>query len=369
MATPEWEVPGPSEARGERSIMPAFVMPDVAASDRPIADRAPDPAPPLEAVVEPSAAASLPRLARPGERRRQLLVAALIGLLVGMVVPGGIAAAEQMAAQERADRLRATASAYLAAIAVGRSDEATALVPLPALAAPAGARGAPGWLLESADRIRGAVVPFVHVEGQAGRVVVRYRVADRTVTRTLEAEQVDGAWRFIDSLAEPVVMHQVGGGTASIAGTLMTGAAVQLYPGVYRFDAFARELVEIGGNAFEVDGDPGTRTEAVAGARIVPAVHDRVIQVALAASAACQQQDGCVLAPDAAVRAPEGATLLGAMDDPGAIDLVVPLEAVVEGSERWTEMRIRVTADELGSPAAWLCSAPGAPGGALEPCP
>lgn len=76
-----------------------------------------------------------------------------------------------------------------------------------------------------------------------------------------------------------------------------------------------------------------------------------------------------MLAPDAAVRAPEGATLLGAMSDPGAIDLVVPLEAVIGGAERWTQMRIRVTADEQGSPAAWLCSAPGAPGGTLAPCP
>lgn len=148
-----------------------------------------------------------------------------------LAVPGGIAAAERVAAQQRSDSLRATASAYLAAIAEGRSDEATALVPLPALASPA-ARGAPEGLLATAGRIRDAAVPFVQVEGQTGLAVVHDGVAGRTVTRTLAAEQLDGAWRFIDSLAEPVMVRGADSGAPSIAGTQLPGTAVQLYPGV-----------------------------------------------------------------------------------------------------------------------------------------
>ena len=98
-------------------------------------------------------------------------------------------------------------------------------------------------------------------------------------------------------------------------------------------------------------------------------MHDRVVQVALSAATACQRQDGCVLAPDAAVRVPAGATLLGPASETGPIDVAVPLEAVVAGAERWTEMRVRVGVDERGDPAVWLCTAPGAPGGTLKPCP
>lgn len=348
------------------SPMPEFAMPDPA-PDPPVDDQGAQRPAAHAAPSEPTAAADPPRLERPRGSPRHLLVAALLGLLVGMLVPGGIAAAEQVAAQARADGLRAAASTYLAAIAGGRSDEATALVPLSARSAPADARTAPPAVLGSAQRIREADVPFVHVEGTTGLAVVHYRLAARAVTRTLEAELVDGEWRLDGSLAEPVVVQRVEGATASIAGIEMTGAVVHLYPAVYRFDAFTHELVEFGGNAFEVDGDPSTRTEAVAGARIVPAVHDRVVQVALAAASACQRQDGCVLAPDAAVRVPEEVTLIGPASETGSIDVAVPLEAVVSGTERWTQMRIRV--DEPGDAAAWLCTAPGAPGGALRPCP
>ena len=243
-------------------------------------------------------------------------------------------------------------------------------MPLPELPGLTAVRVVPDAVLGSADRIRGASVPFVQVADRTGLAVVRYRVGDRSVTRTLEAEHADGGWRFDSSLAEAVVVRRVQEAVeASIAGVELAGAVVQLYPGVYRFDVLEGALVQSGGDEFEVDGDPSTRTEAVSSSRIAPAMEARVVEVALAAVEACQARDGCVIAPDADVRVLDTPLLLSPPREARTIDVSVPIESVVAGAERQTQMRIQVAADEHGAPGAWLCTAPGAPGGALVPCP
>ncbi len=303
-------------------------------------------------------------------RRRSLLLAALLGVLIGVAVPTGIGAVEWAAGRARSDGLRALATAYLSAIAAGESDAATALVPLPVTTGATVPRAAADEVLQAAIRIRDPAVQLVHSGAQDGAAVVRYRLAGRSITRTLEAEHVDGAWRFIASLAEPVAVQRLDPmATASVAGVDLAGGVVHLYPGVYRFDVASTELIEFGGEQFAVDGDPTTRTEAYVGAHVAPAVQVRALEVARAAVDACQAQAGCAVPPEAEVRILDGVHLVSADRRSGAIDMAVSLEIRMEELRRGAGLRITLQPGEDGGAATWLCSQPGALEHDLAACP
>ncbi len=96
---------------------------------------------------------------------RQLVIACLLGVVIGAAPPAALQAADRTAAEERVDGLRSTALAYLSAIAAGDAERATAMVPV-------SGHAAPDAVLRSADPIADAAVRLVMVDGAAGAVEV-----------------------------------------------------------------------------------------------------------------------------------------------------------------------------------------------------
>src|SRR5688572_10275426 len=109
--------------------MPEFEMPPVAAPR------------PAAALDEPRAAppgrpaeldASVPRAKRPKASFgwRQVLIAGLVGAVLGAAVPAAFEASDRSVAAARVDGLRTAALDYLTAIAEGRAELASTVVSL-----------------------------------------------------------------------------------------------------------------------------------------------------------------------------------------------------------------------------------------------
>lgn len=341
--------------------MPQFEMPPQAE------DAARPAAPPEDADPLPPVADDPPDAARARLRFgwRQLLVAGLVGALVGGAVPAVLQSLDDSAASVRVERLRSVALEYLTAIASGRAGVATALAPVHS-----GARVAPDAVLQSADPITDVAVQLVQVDGETGSADVRYRLAGSEVFRTLEAREVEGEWRLETTLAEvadvtftdPIARVQVAGVPLDDAVPLL------LYPGAYRVDAFSGPFFLSGGDEFVVDGDPSTPTAPYVTAGVVPRIRDYATELALDAVADCQMRSRCPVG--------HGLRLLPVGEpypvdvDPqaGAVDLSVPIMARDGEDTQWFEVRLRATLDADGAPVEWRCGEPGESGGPLRSC-
>ncbi|ROR65123.1 hypothetical protein [Agrococcus jenensis] len=332
----------------------------------------PEPAPVIEAPVEPPpvrdprssapdsvAERDLPEpFARPRRPWRQLVIAALIGVLVGAGLPTAMQGIDQAAADARIERLRQTAMDYLTAIAEGASDRATAMAPVEG-------ETPPDAVLQSADRLDEPEVRMTTVDGDAATVEVRYRVAGQTVTRALEAEEVDGAWQLRTSIAEPTMAYTYEGYAAvTIAGVeLPSSRRTLLYPGAYESDRVEGSLVVSGGNPIIVDGDPLTPTELVSTMELAPGLDELAQEVAVAHVRACDAE--CTFEPDAALRV-DGPWVMG--EEPtGAVNVSMQVYTSAFSGQT-VEMQLRAIVDEAGTLVSWQCAMPSASEFELEPC-
>lgn len=343
--------------------MPRFEMPsEVVAPPSTVAD---EPGVETSRDAQPSAPVHARPVTRSGFGWRQVVIACVLGAVLGAAVPATLDAVERAAAAARVDTLRAAALDYLTAIADGRAELASEAVPL-------GGRGAaaPDAVLQAAGRIEAYEVRLVHVDGAVGTAEVRYRVGGSDVYRTLQAEHDATGWRLQTSLAEVVDLAYYEPITrVQIAGVpLGGGAPVLLYPGTYTVDIVSGPIFLSGGDVFVVDGDPHTPTVPYVTAGVVPQISDYATELAMASVAACQTEPGCAVPADARVE-PTGAVVrMGMGATMESIDLSVPVAAAVEGGPEWFEVRVRVVLDERGAPVEWLCGKPGELGTDLVPC-
>ncbi|MFP5251059.1 MAG: hypothetical protein ACLGHD_01670 [Actinomycetes bacterium] len=332
------------------SRMPEFEMPPEppagAVDDVPDRVDAPDRADASDAsdasAAEPQPAPDVDRTGNGAGRRR--LIAGVI--LAALLVAGGSTAAIVQAVQRQAEAadtaaLTELALDYIGAIADGRADDATALVPVegdaPLLTDAA---------LAAADRTRRFDVAAVELDGDAATVLVELSGGPGRIERRLAAVRDAGEWHLTTSLAERVVLEQergvgvlprlLGVEIGGVGGTL-------LYPGLYRTEPIDEGLVSIEPSTIRVDGDPATPAETGLPAwRASEGLIDEARRLALAHGVACQAASSCP--------APAGA-LLGLGDtaqlqiaDDGALELDVPLRALAEGSAAPADLWVGVRA-------------------------
>ncbi|MGC5076766.1 hypothetical protein [Agrococcus sp. DT81.2] len=339
---------------------PDFVMPPEAVAPPALP---PESAPPEDAgrahdpTAEPEGAAAAPRMPW-----RQLIVAGLVGVLIGAALPAGVQAAQDAAAAAQVEALRSTAMAYLTAIAEGDAERATAMVPVDG-------HMPPDVVLGSAERIEELEVQLVTIEDDVARIDVRFEVGAAEQVRELAAERVDEEWRITTSLAEQVIVHSFDGVTGvTLAGvTLPANRSVVLYPGVYRADEVETPLLRSGGERFEVDGDPNTPSDLFSNPMLTDEFRDAAVDVATARVAACLEQQGCPFDADTAVPPRAELYIMGIDPADGTIDVVVPL-GYVGSMGQWQELPLRANVDEAGALVSWDCGQPGRPHHDLEAC-
>ncbi|WP_413318437.1 hypothetical protein AA0Z99_00480 [Agrococcus sp. 1P02AA] len=298
---------------------------------------------------------------------RQLLVAGIVGTLLGIALPTAMRALDDAGATAQSERLRGVALDYLTAIATGRAGVATALAPVTSRG-----RIAPDAVLASAEPITDFSVQLVEVAGASGSVDVRFRVGGTDVLRSLEAALVEGEWRLRDSLAEVVdVRFREPIGRVEVAGVPLDGRSpVLLYPGSYTIDAHSGAFLLSGGDRFVVDGDARTPTVPYVTAGVVPRVRDYATELALDVVADCQQRSRCPVALGLRLL-PVGEPYPVAADAAaGVVELMVSITAV--GADpgvqaEWFDVRLRAILDERGVPIEWRCGEPGEPE-ALRSC-
>jgi hypothetical protein len=340
--------------------MPEFEMPaEVDAPPRP--EQRPQPTTERpQHTAEPDASDALESPRRAGLSWRHVLIGAVVGAIVGAAIPGGIQVAERAAATADETSLRTAVTEYLTAIADGGAVEATRLVPLPSEAG-----DVTDAMLASAEAIDEISVPFVQVDGDVGAVEVRYSVGAVEVQRTLDAERVAGAWWVTTSLAEPVEPTYWGNMTdVTIGGTaLVPGGSTYLYPGLYEIDEVDGPIMRVRGERFAVDGDPGSPTEAIVQAEVMPDVARTAAEVAQVVARMCQAEQTCPIPPEAELL---GAEAYVWASSPEEVELSVQLQI---DETQWQEVRVRIETDQQGRPSAWFCGQPGAYATPVDPCP
>jgi len=297
---------------------------------------------------------------------RHIAVAGLIGVLVGAALPVGVRAAEQAAADADADRLRSTAMMYLTAIAEGHAALATSMVP-----SPGAGDIAPDAVLQSAAPIAAPEVRLVAIDGDAAVVEVAFELGARRVSRTLDAARIDGRWQLGTTLAEPVAVPppygQTGGDGVRVGGvTLETGGGALLYPGRYEVDLQQTRLLRVGGDPFEVDGDPATPVVIGASTTASDELAAAAATVARDRVGVCQLLAECPIDVQTVAR-PSDAIAVARVDPAGrSIDLAVPLGLGSGYGGTGETLQLRALLGEAGWLVGWECSDPGA--GAFEPC-
>ncbi len=286
--------------------------------------------------------------ARPRLPWRQLTAAALIGILVGAGVPAVFQGIDRAGADARVESLRSTAMAYLEAIAAGESDTATSMVPVEQ-------ETPPDAVLRAAQRIELPDVRLTTIDGDLATVEVRYRVGGRQVARTLDAAHVDGEWRVLTTLAEPFMAYSHDDrGVVTVAGVeLPSSRRVLLYPGSYATDRTTTPLIVLGGDRFDVDGDPSTQTEIFSSMELAPGIGDAAEEVGIAHVRACDLE-ACAIDADADVSSVDG-PWVSSIDASGAVDLVLQLHSR-EFAGQLRELRMRAVVDEAGALVEWECS-------------
>lgn len=330
-----------------------------------------------EHTAEADALDALEPPRRHGRGWRSLLVAGLIGAVIGAAIPGGLQLAERAAADADEERLRAVATDYLVAIAEGRAEDATGMVPLPE-----GRDASPDAVLQAAvGRLEAPEVRLVTIDGDLATVEVRYEVDASDHARTLEAERTGGTWRLTTPLVEQVRVHQAVPGTTSIAGvsvgsTMPNTAGAWLYPGEYRLDERGPAVLRMTSEPFTIDGDPATVSETFLDAQLAPQHQAQVFERALAVARQCQAGTECTIPADAELAADH--TFIRSLSERG-VDISVLLSTapvlVDQGTptQGWTthgvEVVVRLELDEAGELAGWLCAPVGGYGTPSEPCP
>lgn len=353
----------PGQDERVSTSMPEFEMPAaVEAPPRPEASAAaPSTVRPAH-TADPDASDPLEPPGRSGLGWRHLLVAGLVGAIVGAAIPGGVQLVERAAADAQVESLRTVALEYLNAIADGHADDATAMVPLAGAA-----QAAPDAVLQSADRIEDVEVRLVHIDGDIGSVEVRYTAEHTDIARTLEAERLDSEWRLTTTLAEPlfIAAHDARM-DVGIGGVALPMWGAHLYPGVYEVDQEAGPLLSTRSEPFIIDGDPATRPEVYVESALLPELAQRASQYARAVVRECQAAPDCAVPADAEL-SEQGNYVYGVSGD--AIDVSVQLMAGSDINGQWFEVRVRITMDEAGAPAQWLCAPMDTYATPSEPCP
>jgi len=305
-----------------------------------------------------------PRRPRRGIEWRHVLVAGVVGAIVGALLPGGIQLAERAAVGADEDRLRATAMEYLTAIVEGRAVDAEAMI-----GGSRGSRAVSDAVLQSAEGITDPGVRLVHIDGDEATVEVSYAVGGEDVVRPLSAERAAGTWQLTDSLVEGVAVYANGGGLEPrIAGIAVpSSATMQLHPGVYAFDEVEDPLLEARGEAFAVDGDPSTRGEVHFEAMPAEGLLDRASSIAVAVAERCRADNTCAEVPDGDIRS-AGAPFLAAVA-PQFLELRAQVVVGGEHSGIWFDLGIRIPRDDDGVASEWLCTPIGGFEPPTEPCP
>lgn len=343
-------------------LTPDFVMPaEQVEPPAPVAAPPPSSEPPE--VEDPRVERGDAVLVRERPVWRRLLVAALVGVLLGSAGLAAVQQADRTAADARLESLGATAQRYLDAIADGDAELATAIAPLDGEAAPAA-------VLEAAEPITGVEVAFVLEERGAGSVEVRYLVGSVRERRTLGAAQAAGGWRLTTSLAEPVVVHVPDGSAgARIGGVeLPPSRAVLLYPGRYEIDEVMGGLLHSGGEGFEVDGDPESLTELYSTVQPSERLRNAAAAVAASRVESCRQLPACPIDRYTVTpTSPAAPEILRILPD-GSIDLVLVVGLDAADGGRRQELQLRAVVDEAGTLVAWECGEVDRPHGDLRPC-
>lgn len=363
--------------------MPDFAMPPEA--DAPASAAATDAAHATVAAGEPSAVphdAHPERAARPASasdedeepwgrpdpqpaRRpwRLLLAATLVGVLLGAGLVSAVQGMERAAGDGDRDRLTEAAMAYLTAIADGRAEEATRLVPPPGLAGAADLLT--DQVLDAAGRITEPQAGFAQIEGDEARIEVGFVLGRTDVSRTLEAVREAGGWRVTTSLAERVQNYSYGPGmsTISLAGVPASSGELLLYPALYMTDAHDDGFVSTQSVTFSVDGDARTPTEIAPMVEVVPGVAGRLEPVAMAFALACQLREGCGIPPGELAPTGQVQPYFGGAE---ATEASVYLARSTDESAEleWHEVRMR--GDFGADPAAWECGTPSLGTGQVE---
>lgn len=311
----------------DAGTMPEFVMPVEPPAGPPAASAPPElderPAPGVTALHPSELEPREHPPVRPRRPWRQLIAAGAIGVVVGAAIPGGFQAVERSAAAADRAGLEALALEYVTAIAEGRADDATALVPP---SAPGGAPLLVDAVLATAQRIGEPAVGVVQIDGDSARVDVRFRSSSGERTRTLEAERAAEGWTIRTSLAEPVLLYDMGfGAAATIAGVALDPVRPSLlYPGIYTTDEQEDEWVRVEPGQVRVDGDPTTPSEVMLSTEVVPELSEAATEEALRRAAACAADPACDLPADARFEGIQPAYLSG-MNGPDSIELGVAI--------------------------------------------
>jgi type II secretory pathway pseudopilin PulG len=319
--------------------------------------------PALTAEAEPAAVSGSPDGAelegdgpppRSAARRRLVAGAVLAALAIVGVSTAAIVQGVQRAVEHAAtEAVSAVALDYLSAIAEGRGDAATALVPVDG-PAPLLTDAA----LADAGRIQAFRVEGVELAGDAATVDVAFRTGQGRVVRELGAVQEGGAWRLTTTLAERVVLD------AAISGPLPRyldtdiggGEGTLLYPAMYRIEPVVLGLVHVGPTTLVVDGDPSTATPRSGSWSIADGVLEGALERALAHAVACRRGDSCPVPSDALLGAAgSNGYRIGA---DGAVEHIVPIQVLAGGAglaQVW--VAVRASVDAAGG-IDWQCSGP-----------
>lgn len=316
-------------------------------------------------TAEPDAHGGAAHGGRRGINWRHVMVAAVVGMLAGAAIPGGIQVAERAGVSGDQSSLRAVAMDYLAAIADGRASDASAMVAVQPAAL------VPDAVLQSARRITEPEVRLVHIDGDAASVEVEYTLGRAQISRTLEADRVDGSWQLSRPLTEAVTFYQY----SPIAGARIAGIEISLnqplymYPGIYTVDPMLDDAILASrSEPFSVDGNPGTPSEPFVETTLLPDVAQRAEAIALAVGERCGQAGTCGVAPDATLRIEQDVWVMEATQQ--SVALIAIVEATTSNSLEMYQVHMQIERDAADGAGAWLCS----PLDAydlidLEPCP
>lgn len=304
---------------------------------------------------------------RAGRGGRQLLIAGVIGAIIGAAIPGGIQLAERAAADGDADSLRTVAMDYLTAIAEGRAADATAIVPLSSSATVAS-----DAVLQSAERITEPEVRLVHIDGDAATVEVGFQVVRSDIAHDLDAERVDGEWRISTSLAEPLQLFEYGARfPLQIAGEDVRATGdltnTSLYPGRYEFDTGTNQVFSTSAPPITVDGDPRTPIDAYMQPELEPEIARYATDLGLRLALECQAAQSCAIPADVELRATDQAYMRNIVGD--SVDIGVPVMLGSNSGGEWYDVSLRLILDETGAPSEWLCAEPASAQSPTDPCP
>lgn len=286
-------------------------------------------------------------------RRKRAVGAGLAAALLVAAGAVGIAQAAQRHAHTVAtEAVAAAAAEYLTAIAEGRGDEASALVPVEGDAALL-----TDAALANAERIDRHGVGSVELDGDTATVEVSYRAGQRSAERRLQAVREADSWRITTSLAEPVRLDAAEFLSLPTYLGVEIGAdsATLLYPGVYAADPVEHALVAFEPLAIVVDGDPST--SVVSGPRawrveedVVEAARERALSHAFA----CRAAEAC---PSGGAGATLGDFTGIAAIEGGIVELDVPVR--LPGASGDVRVAVRASARASGE-VDWHCSGPAA---------